>query len=145
MNIREAKQADLPAMVELLVQAGLPTEGVAEQQAGFLVAVDSAAEVVGLVGLELHAADGLLRSLVVHPAHRQEGIAAELCRRLLARAQEINLHAVYLLTTDAADYFARHGFARVERAKTPAGIRASDEFRLFCPESATLMRQSLAP
>ena len=52
---------------------------------------------------------------------------------------------VYLLTTTADRYFAKLGFAAVDRAAVPAEIRASPEFASICPDDATVMYRDTAP
>jgi len=64
MRLRELTQADPPAVHELLRACRLPVEGVPEDAAWLLVA-ESDAQIVGAAGLELHAGDGLLRSVAV--------------------------------------------------------------------------------
>lgn len=59
----------------------------------------------------------------------------------LARTHGIK--SVYLLTTTAADYFPRMGFARIERDEVPVAVQQSTEFRTLCPASAVAMRRVL--
>jgi len=144
MKIARAETDHLDHMLDLLRSADLPTEGVVESLADYWVALEEPDGVVGLIGLEIHGPDGLLRSLVVHPDQRRRGLAARLCSELFGRARAELLRAVYLLTTDAAEYFTRHGFASVERSDVPVGIRESQEFSTLCPVSAVVMRLSLS-
>ena len=85
-----------------------------------------------------------LRSLAVRPERRGEGIASDLVSSLLSRAHELGLRELYLLTESAADFFAARGFEAIARDAAPEEIRQTREFREQCPESATLMRLSLA-
>jgi amino-acid N-acetyltransferase len=55
----------------------------------------------------------------------------------VARAE--GLQAVYLLTTTAAAFFQRWGFAPHARAAVPGVVRASVELSQACPESATCL------
>jgi len=50
---------------------------------------------------------------------------------------------VYLLTETAESFFVRLGFEPISREEAPADIRASEEFRCLCPESAAFMRRSV--
>ncbi len=143
MMIREAKKEDLPQILALLEGADLPREGVSEHLDRFLVA-ESGGAIAGAIGLEASPPEGLLRSLVVDEAHRKHGLAAELCGDLIRRAGTLGLRDLYLLTLDAAGYFERHGFQRIERDAVPDSIRRTDEFSLLCPASATLMKRRLA-
>ena len=51
---------------------------------------------------------------------------------------------MWLLTTTAAPFFARLGFATMERASAPQALQASREFAAACPAGATCMRLDLA-
>jgi len=145
MPIRPAQESDLLHLIRLLREAALPIEGVADHLNDFLVACDVTGKVVGGVGLETYGTVGLLRSVVVDPAHRGQGVAATLCRELLAAARDKGLTDVFLLTTDAADYFTRHGFKPCERSAAPPGIQATEEYCHLCPETAVFMRLILSP
>ncbi len=50
---------------------------------------------------------------------------------------------VFLLTETAEPFFVRFGFERVSREEAPPQLRASEEFRCLCPESAAFMRRSV--
>jgi N-acetylglutamate synthase-like GNAT family acetyltransferase len=141
--LRAAAPADRPAIERLLVDAGLPVEGVEESLAHFCVA-EANGELVGVGGYEPGIEEvGLLRSLAVRPDCRRRGIARQLVERVVAQARRLGVTELYLLTTDAQGYFARLGFAAVERNAAPAAIRATTQFRELCPDSATLMFRAL--
>jgi N-acetylglutamate synthase-like GNAT family acetyltransferase len=53
------------------------------------------------------------------------------------------IHDLYLLTTTAADYFARHGFVTIPRGQAPPAIQQTAEFRSLCPSSAVCMTKAL--
>jgi amino-acid N-acetyltransferase len=138
MRVRGAAPGDLLPVLDLLRAADLPTEGVGDAFEGFVV-VEADGRVVAAAGVERHGGSGLLRSAVVDPAHRGRGAGAVLVGRLLERAQEEGLAAVYLLTTTADGWFPRFGFRSVAREDVPAAIRATEEFASLCPASATVM------
>ncbi|MCB9397785.1 MAG: GNAT family N-acetyltransferase [Acidobacteria bacterium] len=96
-------------------------------------------QLIGLVGLEVYGHLGLLRSLAVDPARQGTGLGKQLLNHILAQAKDLELEAIYLLTTTARDYFIRFGFAEIERHLVPTEIRASSEFHSVCPSSATVM------
>ncbi|MBL8207744.1 MAG: GNAT family N-acetyltransferase, partial [Blastocatellia bacterium] len=64
--------SDLPDVLALLEEVKLPTEGVAEHFADFLIA-RADERVVGCVGLEKYGSYGLLRSLAVAPNFQGQG------------------------------------------------------------------------
>lgn len=138
-SIRTAESADLDAIESLLAAAALPTAGVATALADFLL-IEVAGKLAACGGLEMHGDFALLRSLVVHEAMRRQGCGDALCAALLRRARLQGRQAVYLLTTTAPGFFARHGFRIQSREEAPAPIRASPEFSRLCPQDAILMR-----
>jgi C_GCAxxG_C_C family probable redox protein len=143
-TLRAAATGDLAAIHALLDTAGLPAGDVADHLAHFVVAEDGA-QVVGVGGLEACGSYGLIRSFAVAADYRGQGIARSLFERLWEHAGELGVEALYLLTTGAADYFARLGFAVVAREQAPEAIRDTRQFASLCPASAVLMRRPLRP
>lgn len=141
--VRTARTADLDAARGLLARSSLPTAGLEEQFGPAYAVAESGGEVVGVVGVERHGAYGLLRSAAIDPAWRGQGIGEALTRNRLAWATAVGMHAVYLLTETAADWFPRFGFARVPRDEVPPEVAASSEFAELCPASAVAMRLDL--
>ncbi len=130
---------DFPAIEQLLASNHLPTEDVRNPAIDFLLKKNGN-RVVGCGAVETLDGCCLLRSIAVAESSRRQGIASELCRDLLSQAGTKGLGAVYLLTMDAADYFARWGFERVDRERAPNAIKQSSQFSELCPGSAILMR-----
>lgn len=155
-TLRSAAPADLRAVERLLAASDLPTAGVAELFAtradDFVVADDPDApgELAAVAGLEVCCdgtpnANALLRSVAVQPAWRQHGLGQALVRRVVCRAEERGLRALYLLTMTAEHYFPRFGFAPVERGAVPPEIAATLEFQSACPASAVAMARPVSP
>lgn len=143
VTIRTATTGDLGPVIRLLETADLPREGLDDQWgAGFAVAVEDG-DVVGAAGIERYGRYGLLRSVVTDPRRRGCGIGEALVRNRLAWAGTEGLEGVFLLTTTAARYFPRLGFARVDREALPLEIRESKEFASLCPDSAVAMRYDI--
>jgi N-acetylglutamate synthase-like GNAT family acetyltransferase len=68
--LRSATAADLPAVLDLLGDAGLPTDGlVAEALPDFIVA-EGNRQLVGVAGLEVYQESALLRSAAVEESWR---------------------------------------------------------------------------
>jgi amino-acid N-acetyltransferase len=126
-------------IVDLLEQAGLPVpdgdDGPVQMMAAF-----AGSHLVGCVGWEQYGQAALLRSLVVHPAVRGEGVGTALVGALLDIARAFEVLEVYLLTNDAAGFFSRHDFEVVDRSAVPDVVTASKEFSLNCCATATAMR-----
>jgi amino-acid N-acetyltransferase len=140
--LRAATQADRSGIEHLLTEARLPLDDVAKALPTFVVA-EYAGVLVGAAGLEVCRDDALLRSVVVAPAWQRRGLGRALVSRAIAEAESRGLHAVYLLTTTAEDYFPAFGFERTTRDAVPAAVRGTAEFQSACPASATVMYKRL--
>ena len=141
--ISAAAPDDVTAIAALLREAELPHEDFAGHLTHFLVARRASA-VVGAVGFERHDRNALLRSLVVAPALRGNGLGDRLVRRLAAVARRKGVERFYLLTTTAEAFFARRGFKKIARQTVPAAIAATREFNSLCPVSAVCMTRAVA-
>lgn len=144
MTLRQADPGDLPPVIALLKDCGLPYQDVGPAHlGGLLVAGAIDGTVDAAIGLERHGPDALLRSLAVRPGLRSAGLGAQLVDALEQRARAGGVRALYLLTTTAADYFERKGYERIARAEAPDALQASREFSSLCPSQAVCMRKLL--
>jgi amino-acid N-acetyltransferase len=141
--IRQAEPRDLPAVLALLADADLPTDGVSEHFRSFFV-VDEGGRILASAGIELWHETALLRSLAVAPDARGAGLGAAILRRALHEAQE-RAAEIFALTTTAEAYLSRFGFARVERDSLPSGLLASRELQGACPDTAVVLRRVSPP
>jgi amino-acid N-acetyltransferase len=144
LRAEPARPHDLRGALDLLGRAELTDQDVSEGWGHYFVVREDDGRVVGVAGLELHGADGLLRSVAVDADYRGQGLAAALVEAVLQRAARVGLGSVYLLTTTARDYFARRGFTDCPRDQAPAAIRESWEFRTGCPSTAAFMKRDVA-
>lgn len=142
--LRPARSDDLAAIERLLVASELPTTGVADALAGFIVA-EHDGKVVGVIGLERCSEYALLRSTAVDASWRGRGLGRALVHRVIAAAEARGVRALYLLTTTAEHYFPSFGFQPTSRDEVPEAVRRSREFRDLCPASAAVMRRAIAP
>ena len=133
----------LAAAVALLRAADLPTEDLTDSHLRHFFMASSPHATVGLVGLELHGRDALLRSLVVDPNSRTKGIGAQLVEHAETYARARGVDSIYLLTTTAEKFFAHRGYARVERRNAPERISTTREFSSICPASSAFMLKLL--
>ncbi len=138
--IRAAGAEDWEAVAGLLRSAGLPLDG-AREATLFVAAVDGA--IAGCAGIERYGAAALLRSVAVRPGAGGQGMAATLVVTALEEAAAGGARDGYLLTTTAARFFPRFGFAPVARAALPAALRASAELAGACPDTAVAMAARL--
>ncbi|HEY7649464.1 MAG TPA: arsenic resistance N-acetyltransferase ArsN2 [Methylomirabilota bacterium] len=143
VQIAAAVPGDLPAVLGLLDGAGLPRAGVTTNFGQFLVA-RAGQETMGAVGLERYGASALLRSLVVAPARRGQGLGAALVGRALDVARTDGIERVFLLTITAVEFFRRLGFREVPREDIDLPVQASGEFVATCCQSAVAMRLDLS-
>lgn len=144
VTIRPAMDADIEAVRALLIASDLPDDGLDEQFGdSYAVAVSNGA-IVGAEGIEVYGNHGLLRSAAIAPAWRGRGLGDALTRDRIAWSRRRHLSALYLLTTTAADYFPRFGFAPVSRDTAPVAIRESRQFSSACCGTAVFMHLPLA-
>jgi len=159
--IRWAAPEEFPAVGALLIQCGLSPSGLLPPLARISGASDPAAagsmalpqrllvaktagELAGCVALECAEAVALLRSLAVAPGQRGSGLGRRLVAEARDEARRCGCAEVYLLTLDAADWFARWGFERVQRDRFPESLRASAQWQETSCEPATVMRLAFA-
>ncbi len=145
VSIRPAVPNDLARIETLLAESRLPTEGVRDALAGFVVAESATEGLVGCGGLEVLGREALLRSLAVSAAARGTGLGHRLVARLLMDAAGRGLERLWLLTETAEGFFPRFGFRRVPRERASSVLRATAEFSRCCPASAAVMVRRVAP
>jgi amino-acid N-acetyltransferase len=136
--IRPAEPQDLPAVLALLAEAKLPTEGVADHFHSFFVD-DAGGRIVASAGLELHGDVALLRSLAVASDSRGKGLGAALLHRALSEAHS-RAAGIYALTTTAEQFLSRFGFEHVPRSSVPPQLLESREMQDACPSTATVLK-----
>jgi amino-acid N-acetyltransferase len=141
-HIERASPADADAVLRLLDQNHLPLEGLENHLATTLVARQNG-QIVGSAALEMYVDGALLRSVAVAPTLQGHGLGHELTDAAIRLARDLQVPALYLLTTAAEWYFPKFGFERIERAEVPPTVQTSIEFASACPSSATVMRKSL--
>lgn len=130
VTIRPASAGDLPAARGVIAGAGLFLGGLDEQfGAQYAVAESRDGEVVGVAGMEVYGAYGLLRSVCVLEPWRGQGIASRLARHRIAWARARGLRGVYLFTLRAAGFWAGFGFAPVAMDTWPEPLRDSAQWR----------------
>ena len=134
--IRAAENADLTSVESLLVRSGLPLDGLKERFPSAYVVARVGDSIIGVAGLEQYGDAGLLRSVAVEDGDRGAGVGRALVSDRLARARELAIERVFLLTTTAAAYFRALGFESAERARAPLAMQRSPEFAGACPASA---------
>lgn len=142
-SVTPLTNAERPALARLLAANGLPTDDLDEPGRRFWRVAD-ARGTLGYGGLEVHGADALLRSVVVPDERRGAGNGRAVVAAVRAQAVTLGVERLWLLTTDAAGFFERLGFQRVERMSAPPAIQSSAQFAGLCPGTAVCLRADLA-
>ena len=144
VELRSARAADFDAIVALLGAAELPVEDLEAARLDAFVVATEGEVCVGVVGLEIHESDALLRSLAVERRHRSRGLGARLVHAIETEARARGVTALYLLTTTATTFFERMGYTAHDRAAVPSSIAATTEFSSLCPDTADCLWRDLA-
>ena len=129
----EPDSAPFAQFIEALEAAALPTNDLISEPFRYFTSDELAWGGVGA------GKDALLRSLVVLPNARGHGLGVVVTQGLIEHAKQAGAERIWLLTTSAADFFAKLGFRIVDRAEAPPAIAQSRQFAGLCPNSATLM------
>ena len=140
--IGRASREELPQIVELLEDGGLPPDGLEDHLPTILVA-RLHGRVVGSAALEFYGTAALLRSVVVRRDLRGTGLGSRLTEAALRLSREFGVAEAYLLTETADLFFPRFGFRNISRSRVPSSVRSSVEFTSACPASARAMALDL--
>ena len=138
MEVGSAGAEDLPAVLSLLDENGLPRDGLDEHLQTVLVAREGR-EILGSAALELYGEAALLRSVAVRLDLQGRGLGRRLTLEVLDLARKRGVARVYLLTETADGFFLRFGFRPIPRSLVPEGVKRSVEFVSACPEGARAM------
>lgn len=128
---------DFAAFVDALTAAKLPTEDLTAEPFRYFTADDVAWGGIGV------GADALLRSIIVKQGARNCGCGARITQALAQEAKGSGVARLWLMTTDAAEFFERLGWRIMDRASAPVSIARSRQFSSLCPASAILMVREL--
>lgn len=143
MTLSLAPLTDLGDLRAALADAGLPDSDIGEPGRRFWRCCTEAGAVVGYAGLEAQGVDGLLRSVVIDPRHRGHGHGRELFALMVEVARAQGVQRLWLLTIDAAPFFTKLGFAKVDRTAVPPAIATAREYTTLCPASAACLMKVL--
>ena len=135
-------RGDLAAVSKALRAAALPDDDL-DAEGVNLYAFAQGDGVVGYGGLEVYGESALVRSIVVDPGRRLNGVGRRIVEHLLTTAARGGVRRAYLLTTNGRAYFEGLGFAEVDRKRAPPEIVASRQAAGLCPASAVLMVKAL--
>jgi len=141
MNIVPVSQNSFSAAIDLLKENKLPTEDI--NPGTQLFVVEEVDEVIATIAVEYDYNDALLRSLSVSEKKRNAGIGAELVDFIEDYVRWQGVQNIYILTTTAAAFFAKRGYALIDRSNVPRFIKETKEYSVICASSSTLMKKEL--
>ncbi len=127
--MRPAQRADMAAVRNVLVEAGLTSELATDDQFPTFFVLRNEKGVVGCVALEVYGDDAILRALAVDPEFRGAGYGWMLADTAVGQARWRGVRRIYLMTESASDFFAvKFGFRIVDRSTVGKQVAASDTF-----------------
>jgi len=138
MKINRATLKNLPDIFNLLIEFDLPVQGVIDHFRNFFV-LRVKGKICGSVGLEIHQNSCILRSLAVTGTEQGKGYGRNLVEEVFRLIKRKNMKRIYLLTTDAVDYFKRFDFKIINRDEVDSEIQKSLQFTSLCCQSAACM------
>jgi arsenate reductase len=132
---------DIAARLET---AGLPVGSMDSAQTHFFHFLGLDGARIGVGGFELYGTDALLRSVLVEPSRRREGVGSSLIQILMRRAYDAGARSAYVLTTDLVRFFEGEGFKPIDRTGLPADIADTEQVTALCPSSAHVMTRRIS-
>jgi amino-acid N-acetyltransferase len=138
------RPGEAPVIQKLLADCELHTEDLSSNKLKDFIVCRQGARIVGVVGVEIAKPYALLRSLAVAEAYRNQGVAANLVDSMQRYALSRGVGTLYLLTMTADKFFARQGFAPIERHTAPEEMQMTAEFKNLCPAAAVCMCKVIA-
>lgn len=142
MIVARVDDDQMIVLAEMLAAAALPISDLGAPDHRFY-RFDDGSGLVGYGGLEGAGPDRLLRSFIVTSQRRDQGLGAAMLAALERAAADEGATCLYLLTTTAAPFFRRFGYAPAERASAPTPIAVSAEFRSLCPADAVFLSKRI--
>ena len=112
---------DMELVRAILARGSLTTDGIEWPAACYLVAYFGD-DAVGVIGVEPKVDAALIRSLYVDESMRRRGIGAALIMAARKAAHTRGARHLYLFSTDAGEFFTRHGFTMVPVADLVAAL-----------------------
>jgi amino-acid N-acetyltransferase len=141
-RIELAQPSDLPEVLALLDECGLPEAGLACRPGVLILAARDDDRIVGCAALELYGEHALLRSVAVTGDRRGEGLGDRIVEAALELANRLRVLELYLLTDSAEDFFARHGFEPFDRSRVPSAVAGSPGFATCrCAEAICMVKR----
>lgn len=141
-TVRSAVGPDLPTIATLLHDGGLPA-GAARERVGRTVVAEVDRHILATAAWEPLDGVALLRSVATSPKARGLGLGMQVVAGVLRGIAKTDARDVYLVTTDAEDFFKRCGFTTVPRDELPQPVAKHPQVTRECPSSAPVMKLTL--
>ncbi len=142
LSFQKAEIFDLDFIKNVLKSNELPYEDLETSKVELFLTYENS-DFVGVIGLEIFANTGLLRSMAVNEKFRNKGYGKKICQKLLNYSKDIGISELYLLTCTAKVFFEKMGFEVISRENVPESIKSTNEFSGLCPCSAICLRRIL--
>ncbi len=141
--VRPATREDMVEVRELARELGWDAEDFADDSYADFLVLHNENGFVGCVGLEVYGEAAILRSLAVMKSARGVGYGWLLADTAVTLARYRGVKRIYLLTSDASDFFAaKLGFRVVDISTVSHAVANSSTFRHY-NTGATAMRLDL--
>ena len=129
VTIRPARVGDVPAICSLIndyaergVMLHRSLESVYEAMRDFLVAEDSAGQIVGCGAVDIFWADlAEVKSLAVRLDSHRQGVGRELMAAAIENARSLGVKRLFALTYEK-EFFKRWGFELIDRQMLPEKV-----------------------
>lgn len=141
MNFSKITENSFEQAINLLKINNLPTEDIDANVELFGIFEDE--KLIATAGIEKYESIGLLRSVSTMSEVRGKGFGKIITAETENYALQNGISVMYLLTTTAKDFFAKDGYALVNREDVPEAIKQTKQFSSVCPSSATIMKKDL--
>jgi amino-acid N-acetyltransferase len=142
LNLKIAvNQSERLEVITLLEIAKLPTTDISDDTVLYLLQNNE--KTIGTAGLDIFDDCALLRSVSIIKEEQGKGFGKILNREIENYAKESGINCLYLLTTDAKDFFGKLGFCVIKREESPAVLQQTAEFNSLCPSTATVMKKRI--
>ena len=142
--IRPARRQHMPEARAVLAAAGIPSNTAADEHAAAFFVLHNEAGLVGCVALEVLGDDAVLHSLAVTPEVRGVGYGWMLADTAISEGRHRGVRHIYLVTTDAADFFAaKFGFRVVDRSTVSPAVNGTAAFQRGTSDRLVAMRLDL--
>lgn len=134
---------ECPDLRAALKAAGLVTSDLEEPGRHFYAYTTLGGRLCGYSGFERFGEEALIRSVIVPDAMRGKKIGRNLVGLLLSRLYRFGVRRAWCLTSSAADYFRKAGFAEVVREDAPQSILSTRQVQSLCQSSSTLLCRTI--